>query len=108
MSFTLSFADGSIGTVHYLATGHRSYPKERLEAFCGGRIMVLDNFKKLTGYGWPGFKNMRSWKQNKGHQAEMNAFINAVENGLPSPIPFEEIEEVTRITLEVARQARKG
>jgi hypothetical protein len=30
MSFTLAFTDGSFGTVHYLANGHRSFPKEHL------------------------------------------------------------------------------
>jgi predicted dehydrogenase len=55
-SLMLSFADGSTGTVHYLANGHKSFPKERLEVFCGGRVLQLDNFRKLKGYGWPGFR----------------------------------------------------
>lgn len=58
-SFTLSFEDGSFGTVHYLANGHKSFPKERLEIFAGGGILQLDNFRILKGFGWPGFKNMR-------------------------------------------------
>ena len=55
VSFTLGFADGSIGTVNYLANGHKAVAKERLEVFCGGRILQLDNFRKLRGIGWPGF-----------------------------------------------------
>ena len=54
-SITLAFADGSIGTIHYLANGHKAFPKERLEVFCAGRILQLDNFRKLSGWGWPGF-----------------------------------------------------
>jgi predicted dehydrogenase len=57
--FTLRFADGSLGTVHYLANGHRSFPKERVEAFSGGRVLVLDNFRRLAGFGWKGFREMR-------------------------------------------------
>jgi len=106
VSFNLTFSEGSIGTVHYLANGHRSFPKERLEVFCGGRILALDNFKKLTGLGWPGFKVMRSLKQDKGHEKEMAAFIEAVKKGGPPPISFHELTEVTRVSFEVARQVR--
>ncbi len=59
VSLTLAFEDGSFGTVHYLANGHKSFPKERLEIFGGGRILQLDNFRVLRGYGWPGFKQMK-------------------------------------------------
>ena len=58
VSLQLTFADGSMGTVHYFANGSKSFPKERLEIFCAGRILQLDNFEKLRGYGWPGFKRM--------------------------------------------------
>ncbi|PZN87107.1 MAG: dehydrogenase, partial [Candidatus Methylumidiphilus alinenensis] len=58
VTLTLRFADGSMGTVHYLANGHKSFPKERLEVFCSGRILQLDNFRKLKGFGWPGFAKM--------------------------------------------------
>ena len=106
VSFTLRFADGSFGTVHYLANGHKSFPKERLEVFCAGRVLQLDNFRKLRGYGWPGFKRKNLWFQDKGHKAELAAFIHAVQNGDQSPIPFVEILEVTRASFDVAEAAR--
>ncbi|MDP2013139.1 MAG: Gfo/Idh/MocA family oxidoreductase, partial [Actinomycetota bacterium] len=52
VSITLSFADGSVGAIHYLANGHKSFPKERLEVFAAGHILQLDNFLKLRGWGW--------------------------------------------------------
>ena len=62
VSTSLRFADGSFGTVHYLANGNKSFPKERLEVFCaGGGVLQLDNFRKLRGFGWPGFKTMNLW-----------------------------------------------
>jgi predicted dehydrogenase/threonine dehydrogenase-like Zn-dependent dehydrogenase len=100
-SFTLSFADGSFGTVHYLANGHKSFPKERLEIFCAGRILQLDNFSKLHGFGWPGFNKMNLWRQDKGQTACAAAFVEAIENGEPSPIPFEEIVEVTQASFDI-------
>ena len=105
-SFTLSFADGSFGTVHYLANGHRSFPKERLEVFCAGRVLQLENFRSLRGYGWPGFRCMRLWRQDKGHKAEIQAFIEAIQHGRPSPIAFAELVEVTRVSLQVVAALR--
>jgi predicted dehydrogenase len=102
----LKFADGSIASIQYLANGSKSFPKERLDVFCGGKILSLDNFRKLQGYGWPGFKSLNLFRQDKGQQACVKAFIDSIENGKPSPIPFEEIEEVSRVTIEIAQEAR--
>jgi len=107
VSFTLRFADGSIGAVHYLANGHPSFPKERLEVFCGGRILQLDNFRRLRGYGWPGFRSMKRWRQDKGNVAGMTAFVRAVREGDVSPIPFAELTEVTRVTFDIAEALRR-
>ena len=101
LSFNLGFTDGSIGTIHYFANGSKGFPKERLEVFCAGRILQLDNFIKLRGFGWPGFKKMNLWRQDKGHRAEIEVFIDTIKNGGPVPIPFEEIEEITRTTFKL-------
>ena len=101
---SLEFADGSIGTVHYLANGHKGFPKERLEVYAGGRVLVLDNFQKLTGHGWPGFSKQNLWRQDKGHGAEIGALVEAVKNGKESPIAFGEIVEVMRTTIGIAAQ----
>jgi len=105
VSIQLAFEDGSIGTIHYFANGNKAFPKERLEVFTGQKILQLDNFKTLKGYGWKNFKKMRLWQQDKGHEAEIKAFAEAIENGSPSPIPFEEIEEVMRMTLELTQES---
>ncbi|MEQ1802919.1 MAG: bi-domain-containing oxidoreductase [Gammaproteobacteria bacterium] len=97
---TLEFEDGSFGTVHYLANGHRSLPKERLEVFCRGAVLQLDNFRRLTGFGWPGFTKLNLWKQDKGNEACMAAFIAAITAGQPSPMPFAELVEVTASTFD--------
>ncbi|HTB63824.1 MAG TPA: bi-domain-containing oxidoreductase, partial [Opitutales bacterium] len=99
----LRFADGSVGSVHYLANGSPKFPKERLEVFCDGRVLQLDNFRKLTGFGWSGFGSFKTWKQDKGHQAEFAAFLHAVRSGLPSPIPKQELFEVSRATIQLAQ-----
>ena len=108
VTLQLVFADGSIGSIHYLANGHKSFPKERLEVFASGRVLQLDNFRRLTGYGWPGFGTMKLWSQDKGQKACAAAFVRAVEQGLPSPIPFHEVVEVSRVTIEAAASLRTG
>jgi predicted dehydrogenase/threonine dehydrogenase-like Zn-dependent dehydrogenase len=106
VSFTLSFENGSFGTIHYLANGSNAFPKERLEVFVAGRILQIDNFRKMRGFGWPGFRSMNLWKQDKGQAACAEAFVRAVNCGHPCPIPAEELFEVSRVTIEVASAAR--
>lgn len=98
---TLRFADGSLGTVHYFANGSKAFPKERLEVFAAGRVLQLDNFRKLTGFGWPGFAKMNLWRQDKGQAACAAAFVQAVRTGGPSPIPLEELLEVGRASIAI-------
>ncbi|MBK8637498.1 MAG: bi-domain-containing oxidoreductase [Chromatiaceae bacterium] len=102
----LGFADGSFGTIHYLANGAASFPKERIEVFAAGRVLQLDNFRKLRAFGWPGFRGMNLWRQDKGQNACAAAFLAAVAEGQPAPIPLEEILEVARVSIEAAEQLR--
>jgi len=102
VSVQMAFHDGSIGTVHYFANGTKAFPKERLEVFAGGRVLQLDNFRKLHGFGWPGFRKMNLWSQDKGQKACARAFVDAVAGRGPAPIPFEEIIEVAKVSIEAA------
>jgi len=105
MTSILKFEDGSFGSIHYLANGSRKFPKERLEVFCGGKILQLDNYRRLKGFGWPNFSSMNLWTQDKGHHKCIQTFINAVVNGSPPPIPFGELKEVTQTCLEIVKSA---
>jgi predicted dehydrogenase/threonine dehydrogenase-like Zn-dependent dehydrogenase len=103
-SLHLTFEDGSVGTVHYLANGDKTFPKERVEVFCAGRVLQLDNFRDLIGYGWKSFKRFSTSSQDKGHARELTAFLDAVRTGGSSPIPLAELIEVTRATLDLAAE----
>ncbi len=103
---TLAFADGSAAAIQYLANGHKAYPKERIEVFVGGRILQLNNFRSLQGWGWPGFRRIRLWRQDKGQNACAASFARAVLNGGPAPIPFEELLEVSRVSLRLGQASR--
>jgi predicted dehydrogenase/threonine dehydrogenase-like Zn-dependent dehydrogenase len=112
VTLQLGFTDGSIGTIHYCANGARRFPKERIEVFCAGRVLWLDNFRRLRGYGWPGFSSLRLWRQDKGQCACVGAFVDAVERGVPAPVSAGELLEVARVALELAgvgpRQWKEG
>jgi predicted dehydrogenase len=108
MTILLEFADGSVGVVHYLANGSKSYPKERVEVSSEGRVLVLDNFKRLQGYGWDGFKRMKLARQDKGHTAEVTAFVKRVLSGGAPLIPWPELEEVTLATFVAVERATQA
>ncbi len=105
-SISLSFEDGSFGTIHYFSNGSSSFPKERIEVFCDNAVLQIDNYLVLTGYGWPGFKKMKLFKQDKGQKACAKAFIESIVNGNDSPIPYDEVFESSRVSIEVANSLR--
>jgi predicted dehydrogenase/threonine dehydrogenase-like Zn-dependent dehydrogenase len=104
VSITLSFFDGSIGTIHYLSNGGKVFPKERLEVFCNGAVLQLNNFRELKGYGWKGFRKKTSFSQQKGQMECVDAFVKSIENGGEPPIPMSELLEVSRICIEISNQ----
>jgi predicted dehydrogenase len=104
---TLRFDDGSIGTIHYFADGHRSFPKERIEAMAGSKVLALNNFLELIGYGFSNFKRLRLWRQDKGHAAAAQAFVSMISSGI-LPTPLDELFEISRVSIEVAEAAAAG
>lgn len=105
-SITLGFEDGSFGTIFYLANGASNFPKERVEVFTAGRVLQLDNFRKLKGFGWPSFNKMNLWRQDKGQEACAAAFVESIRDGKVAPIPADEIFEVAKVTIQVAEILR--
>ena len=105
-SITLCFEDGSMGTIHYFANGGKTFPKERIEVFAGDAVLQLDNFKTLRGFGWKGFRSKRLRSQDKGQNACVAAFVESIRRGQASPIPYDEIIEVARVSIEVAEALR--
>lgn len=104
---TLGFEDGSIGTINYFANGDKTFSKERYEVFAGGKILQLDNFRKLKGFGWPSFSKQGALKQDKGQNSCIASFVDSLNSGsVESPIPFEQILEVSRASITAADMIR--
>ncbi len=95
-TLTLEFPGGSLGQIVYVANGDRALPKERIEVFGGGRAAVLDDFRRLELISGGRRRMHRSWlRQDKGHQAEWQSFVDSIRSGRPAPIPFDQIFAVT-------------
>lgn len=105
-TITLGFEDGSFGTIMYLANGSSAFPKERIEVFTAGRVLQIDNFRRMTGYGWPGFRKQNLLRQDKGQAACAAAFLAGVKAGRPA-IPADQIFEIARATVEAAAILRR-
>lgn len=107
VSITLTFENGSMATIHYFANGDKSFPKERVEVFQGGKIMVLDNFRSLIGYGVSGFKKKKLSRQNKGQVECCQAFVDSIEKGTDDPITYAEQIEVSQACIDVMNLLNK-
>lgn len=103
----LRFAEGSLGTVTYLANGDRSLPKERLEVFCGGKVALLDDFRRLE-LTEDGSTQVSRGAQDKGHRAAWQAFIAALRAGGPPPIPYEQLFGGARAALGAVQSLQAG
>lgn len=103
---SLAFADGSTAVVHYLASGARDFPKERVECFWDGRTMVVDNWRRVRRYGIPGPLWERARAMDKGHADELRRWMAAVRGEQPAPIPIDELIEVSRWAIRAGELAR--
>lgn len=98
---TLKFKNGDIGTINYITNGNNRFPKERLEVFYGGNIIVVDNFCKVKGIGAKGI--VHSFKsQDKGHLCQIEAFKKSVLTG-EQPVDLDEVFEVSRVALKLQK-----
>src|SRR5262245_673681 len=75
LSLIVKLSDGSTGNINYFANGDRSYPKERIEVYGGGRIAVLDDFRALEMWRDGKRKRIKHLNQDKGFDQELRVFI---------------------------------
>ena len=106
-NIAMTFVDGSTAVVHYLANGAKSFPKERIDCFFDGKTVAIDNWRRLHRFGVPGGSRWfeRAGKMDKGHPAEIAAWVGAIRKGGPAPIPPEELFEVSRCAIRAGEMA---
>jgi len=104
---TLRFENGSQGVINYFSNGSKSYAKERIEVYSQGRTLVIDNFRKMRGYGFKGFSSM-SGRLDKGHKEQFSRLIQSVRTGSGPLIPFEELANTTRASFAAIESMKSG
>jgi predicted dehydrogenase/threonine dehydrogenase-like Zn-dependent dehydrogenase len=106
---SIRFANGSVGTISYLANGDRAFSKERLESFGGGAVAVLEDFRRLDLIRDGKKETVHSrWRQDKGHRGEWAAFAESVKEGKGAPIAFEDLVCSALATLRIQESVATG
>jgi predicted dehydrogenase/threonine dehydrogenase-like Zn-dependent dehydrogenase len=106
-SILLKFENGSSGVINYFANGSKSYSKERLEVHFQEKSLIMDNFRKTTGFGIKGFSSL-STKQDKGHNEQFKRLIRFVKNGGSPIIPLDEIINSTKASIASIRSLKEN
>ena len=104
----IGFADGSRGEILYLSSGDTSVPKERVEVFGGGRTAVSEDFRKSWFYRNNRCRARRLWRQDKGHRAELEAFVQAVKSNGGPPVSFDSLYATTLATFRIRESLARG
>jgi predicted dehydrogenase len=104
---TLKFSDGSQGVINYFANGSKAYAKERIEIYSQDRTLVIDNFRKMNGFGFKNFSSMSS-KLDKGHKAQFLKLIKQVKEGTEPMIPFHELVNTTKAGFAAISSLKSG
>jgi polar amino acid transport system substrate-binding protein len=96
VSITIKFDKGSVGVLNYNTLGDKSFSKERLEVFAGGKAAVLDDFRRLELISSGKKIIKKSVNQDKGQPEQIAETIEAFRQNI-SPISFEDIINGMRI-----------
>ena len=103
----LKYKNGSTGVINYFANGSKAYDKERVEVFSQERTLIIENWRKLTGYGVKGFKKAKSG-QDKGHANQFGQLLKSVVNGGEPIIPLNEIVNTTKASFAAIESLKEG
>ena len=107
VAITIDYADGSVGTVHYLANGAKGLAKEYCEVFGGGKSAIMTDFREVAFYSG-GKRTAKKYDGSKGHREEVIATIEAMRSGGPMPIAFTSLVETTRVTFAALESLATG
>ena len=107
VSILLRYQNGSNAVINYFSNGSKAYDKERVEVYSQERTLVMENWRKLTGYGFKNFSKDSS-SQDKGHAAQFKLLMEHIKSGKGSIIPFEELINTTRASIAAVDSFKKG
>jgi len=105
---TLRHANGAVSSIAYLAGGDRAYPKERVEVLGGGKLAVIDDFREVTTCSGGKSRRLKLGAQDKGHEAEIDAFSKTLSGEAAAPITWQEIKAVSLASILAVQSIREG
>ena len=106
-SILLKYANGSNAVINYFSNGSKSYFKERIEVFHQERTLIMDNWRKLSGFGFKGFTTAKT-AQNKGHAQQFKLLVESVKNGGDAIVPIDDIINSTKATFAAIESMKTG
>ncbi len=106
VNITLKLSDGSLGVITYASLGETSFGKERIEIITNGSSVIIDDFRQALLFKSGRRKMVRSI--GKGHNEEVEAFINAMRRGDTSPIPLSSLIATTKTTFNIITSLNRG
>ena len=103
----MKYENGTNAVINYFANGSKTYSKERLEVYHQEKTLILDNWRKLHGYGFKYFSSASS-SQDKGHQSQFNTLIQSLKTGGEPIIPFDSIVNTSKASFAAIESLKKG
>jgi predicted dehydrogenase/threonine dehydrogenase-like Zn-dependent dehydrogenase len=105
---SVKMKDGSVASITYVANGDKSFPRERIEIFGGGKVCVIDDFKSMTFICNGKKKRMKKFGIDRGYYNEFEVFFSVVKKDKPLPVDFEEYVFTTLATFSIMESIRTG
>ena len=105
-SILIKMENGSTGVINYFANGSKSYIKERLEVFTEGKVLIMDNFSKTSGYGIRGFSKLKT-RLDKGHKEQFSQIVKQIKKGFLELIPYDELINVTKASFAAIKSLKE-
>jgi len=106
---TLKMANGSIGSITYVAGGDKAFPRERVEIFGGGAVGLIDNFRKAVFVRRGRRRHKRSWLSiDRGHRAEIESLLSSLRATKEAPVDLTEYIYTTLATFAIEESLKKG
>jgi predicted dehydrogenase/threonine dehydrogenase-like Zn-dependent dehydrogenase len=106
-SILLKYENGTNAVINYFANGSKAYSKERIEVYHQERTLVMDNWRKLKGFGFKNFSSATS-SQDKGHQNQFNELIKSIKKGGEPIIPIDELINTTKTSFAAIESLKTG
>jgi predicted dehydrogenase len=106
-SILLKYENGTNAVINYFANGNKAYSKERVEVYEQQKVLIMDNFRTLKGYGYNGFSSM-STKLDKGHKKQFELLTERIKSGGEPLIPFESLVNTTKASFAAIESLKTG